>query len=154
MILMDTAAGAQTGAADLMRAGIELVRTNGTPAIFDVIQAFFGTGERADVLRARTRTKLEQMDPVAFTEFGEELLTYPSVLDRLATLEIPTMVIVGENDTGLRGAADSLAATVPGAVLVVVPDAAHSPHDENRAAWLSAVEDHLTRVDASCEAQT
>lgn len=149
LVLMDTAAGAMAGAADFMRAGIELVRTQGTGALFELIQGFLGTGARADVLRARQRTKLEQMDPVAFTELGEELLTYPSVLDRLATLDIPTTVVVGENDTGLRPAADALAATIPGAVLVVVPDAAHSPQDENRDAWLAAVESHLARQPAS-----
>ena len=128
-----------------MRGGIELVRTQGTRAVYDVVQPFLGTGERADVMRERLRTKLEQMDPVAFAELGEELLTYPSMLDRLATLAIPTTVVVGENDNGLRPAADALAATVPGAVLVVVPDAAHSPQDENRDAWLDAIENHLAR---------
>jgi pimeloyl-ACP methyl ester carboxylesterase len=146
LILMDTAAGAQPGAADLLRGGFELVRTQGMLALYEVIQPFLGAGERADVLRARQRTKLEQMDPVAFTELGEELLTYPSILDRLAMLDLPTTVIVGENDTGLRAAADALSSTIPGAVLVVVPDAAHSPQDENRDAWLAAVEQHLTRA--------
>jgi pimeloyl-ACP methyl ester carboxylesterase len=149
LVLMDTAAGAMPGAADFMRAGIELVRSQGTRALFDVVQGFLGTGERAEVMRARQRTKLDQMDPVAFTELGEELLTYPSVLDRLATLDLPTTVIVGENDAGLRPAADALAATIPGAVLVVVPDAAHSPQDENRDAWLAAVEAHLARQQAT-----
>jgi pimeloyl-ACP methyl ester carboxylesterase len=91
------------------------------------------------------------MDPVAFTELGEELLTYPSVLDRLATLDIPTTVIVGEKDAGLRPAADALAATIPGAAIVVVPGAAHSPQDENRDAWLTAVEAHLARQHATEE---
>ena len=151
LVLMDTAAGAMARATDFMRSGIELVRAQGTGALFEVIQGFLGTGERADVLRERQRTKLEQMDPVAFTELGEELLTYPSVLDRLATLAIPTTVVVGENDTGLRPAADALAATIPGAVLVVIPDAAHSPQDENRDAWLAAVEGHLERSEASAK---
>ena len=149
LVLMDTAAGAMAGAEDFMRAGIELVRTQGTGALFELIQGFLGTGERADMMRARQRTKLEQMDPVSFTELGEELLTYPSVLDRLATLDIPTTVVVGENDVGLRPAADALAATIPGAVLVVVPDAAHSPQDENRDAWLAAVDGHLARQQAA-----
>jgi pimeloyl-ACP methyl ester carboxylesterase len=151
LILMDTAAAAMGGASDFMRGGIELVRSRGTEALFEVIQPFLGTGERADVLRARLRTKLGQMDPIAFTAFGEELLAYPSMLDRLSTLHLPTTVIVGENDTGLRPAADALASTIPGAVLVVVPGAAHSPQDENRAAWLTAVEDHLTRAQPSRE---
>jgi pimeloyl-ACP methyl ester carboxylesterase len=149
LVLMDTAAGAQAGAADMMRAGFELVRTQGMLALYEVIQPFLGTGERADVLRQRQRTKLEQMDPVAFTELGEELLTYPSILEQLATIAVPTTVIVGEKDTGLRDAADALGTTIPGAVLMVIADAAHSPQDENRDAWLAAVEQHLARAAAS-----
>ncbi len=146
LILMDTAAGAQPGAADLLRGGFELVRAQGMLALYEVIQPFLGTGERAEVMRQRQRTKLEQTDPVAFTELGEELLVYPSVLDELATLDLPTTVIVGENDNGLRDAADALGATIAGAVLAVIPDAAHSPQDENRDAWLAAVNAHLTRA--------
>jgi pimeloyl-ACP methyl ester carboxylesterase len=145
LVLMDTAAGATSRTSDFMRGGIELVRAKGTRAVYDVVQLFLGTGERADVMRDRLCTKLEQMDPVAFVALGEELLSYPSRLDQLATVDIPTTVVVGENDNGLRPAADELAATVPGAVLVVVPGAAHSPQDENRAAWLDAIENHLSR---------
>jgi pimeloyl-ACP methyl ester carboxylesterase len=148
LILMDTAAGAQPGAADLLRGGFELVRTQGMLALYEAIQPFLGRGERADVMRARQRTKLEQMDPLAFTELGEELLTYPSILDELATLDLPTTVVVGANDNGLRAAADELAATIPAAVLVVVPDAAHSPQDENRDVWLATVEQHLVRANS------
>jgi len=32
------------------------------------------------------------------------------------------------------------------AVLVVIPDTAHSPQDENRDAWLAAIEAHLARA--------
>jgi pimeloyl-ACP methyl ester carboxylesterase len=85
------------------------------------------------------------MDPVAFTTLGAELLSHRSVLDRLAGLAVPTTVLVGEHDTGLRGAADDLTATIPGAHLVVIPDAAHSPQVENRTAWLEAMHSHLTR---------
>lgn len=151
LVLMDTAAGAMGGASDFLRGGIDLVRTQGTRAVYDVVQIFLGTGERADVMRERLRTKLEQMDPVAFVALGEELLSYPSLVDRLATVVIPTTVVVGENDNGLRPAADELAATVPGAVLVVVPDASHSPQDENRAAWLEAIENHLARTQLTVE---
>lgn len=146
LVLMDTAAGARGSNADMMRAGIEMVRTQGTSALYELIQGFLGEGEHADTQRARMKTKLGRMDAVAFTELGEELLTYPSILDRLAGLDLPTTVIVGENDDGLRGPADDLAAAIPGAELVVIPDAAHSPQDENRDAWLAAVEHHLARV--------
>jgi len=84
-----------TGANDFMRGGIELVRTGGTAALFDVISPFLGTGERADVMRERQRIKLEQMDPIAFVELAEALLSYPSMLDQLTALAIPTTVVVG-----------------------------------------------------------
>ncbi len=146
LILMDTAAEASADNTDMMRAGIEQVRIQGTSALYELIQGFLGEGALADSRRARMQTKLGQMDPVAFTELGEELLTYPSVLDQLAGLRIPTTVIVGVNDHALRGRADDLAATIPGAELVVIPDAAHSPQEENRDAWLAAVGHHLSRV--------
>ncbi len=84
------------------------------------------------------------MDPVAFCTLGEELLTHPSILRsarRASTGPPPSSV--GEHDAGRRGAADDLAATIPGARLAVVPDAGHSPQVENRAAWLQAMRSHL-----------
>jgi 3-oxoadipate enol-lactonase len=147
LVLMDTAAGAAADNAQMMRAGIEMVRTQGTAALYELIQGFLGDGDAADAQRARVRRKLAQMDPVAFTELGEELLTYPSVLGRLGGIAVPTTVIVGVDDHGLRGAADDLATAIPGAELVVIPDAAHSPQEENRDAWLDAVRHHLSRVD-------
>ena len=148
LVLMDTAAGSAVDNAEMMRAGIEMVRTQGTSALYELLQGFLGEGDAAEAQRVAMKTKLSQMDPVAFTELGDELITYPSILDRLPGLGIPTTVIVGVNDHGLRGAADDLAATIPGAELVVIPDAAHSPQEENRDAWLVAVEGHLARVDA------
>jgi 3-oxoadipate enol-lactonase len=55
-------------------------------------------------------------------------------------------VIVGADDTGLRAAADDLAATIPEAVFELIPDAGHSPQLENRSAWMRAVQAHLARV--------
>jgi pimeloyl-ACP methyl ester carboxylesterase len=146
LVLMDTAAGSVVDNAEMMRAGIDMVRTQGTSALYDMIQRFLGEGEQADAQRGAMKAKLAQMDPVAFTELGDELITYPSIIDQLAGLEIPTTVLVGVNDHALRGAADDLASTIPGAELAVIPDAAHSPQQANRGAWLAAVEQHLARV--------
>ncbi len=86
------------------------------------------------------------MDPVAFVCFGEELLSYEGSVQQLAQLDLPTTVLVGANDFGLRGAADAMAATIPGAHLTVIEDAAHSPQVENRDGWLKAVGDHFDRL--------
>jgi pimeloyl-ACP methyl ester carboxylesterase len=129
-----------------MRAGFALSETGGMAAVFEALAPYLGEGEAGDRARAAVKAKYDQVDPVAFRTLGEELLVHPSVLDRLATLEVPTTVLVGEHDTGLRPEADALAATIPGAVLVVIPDAAHSPQEEHREAWLAAVVEHLQRT--------
>lgn len=147
LLLMDTgaAAGPEGPSQAFMRAGFTLARDGGMLAVFEAISPYMGEGEEADGARAVLRHKYERMDPVAFAALGEELLTHASVLDRLAGLDLPTTVLVGETD-GLRPEADVLAATIPGAALRVIPDAAHSPQVENRGAWLEVVQEHLARV--------
>ena len=87
------------------------------------------------------------MDVEAFDALGRGLGEYPSMLERLgAEVTVPVTVIVGENDTGLRPAADAFHDAIPGSTLVVIPDAGHSPQDENPAAWLAALRAHLARA--------
>lgn len=147
LILMDTGAGAsEPGAShDLMRGGFALAATDGMMAVYELIAPFLGEGEAGDAARAHVRHGYERMDAVAFTTLGEELLVHRSVLAELAALDVPTTVMVGENDGGLRGAADDLAAIIPGAVLEVIADAGHSPQTDQPAAWLAVVEAHLAR---------
>ena len=102
--------------------------------------------ERRTVLKTRLQQKMSGMDPEAFMGFARALNTYPSMVDDLKTITCPTTVIVGENDEGLRDASDVMAKEVPGAELVVIPNAGHSPQEDDPAAWLEAVEKHLARV--------
>jgi pimeloyl-ACP methyl ester carboxylesterase len=146
LVLMDTgaAATAEGPSHQLMRAGLALAQERGMLAVYDTIAPFMGEGEAGDRARTDLRGKYERMDPVAFVTLGDELLTHASVLDRLAGLDLPTTVVVGEHD-GLRTEADDLAATIPGSVLHVIPDAAHSPQVENREAWMKVVQEHLAQ---------
>lgn len=143
LVLMDTAArAAGDGPDNPMRAGIEYVRSTGD--LMGLLGSF------SAMLPADVRSELERswsvMDPVAFVALGDALLTHDDgLLERLAALSTPTTVIVGEHDTGLRQGADDLAATIRGAHLVVIPGAGHSPQQENRGAWLSAMRAHLAR---------
>jgi pimeloyl-ACP methyl ester carboxylesterase len=144
LILMDTAARPHSATMDWLQGGIEIARTQGMTALSEIIAPFVPEG----VTRDRLLAKYAQMDAAAFAALGEELFGFDDVLSRLATLSMPVTVIVGENDVGLRPAADDLTATIPGAVLNVIPDAAHSPQDENAEAWLAAVHGHLARLPA------
>ncbi len=93
---------------------------------------------------ARIEAKLLGMDPAAYLGLGDQ--AFDGVLERLGEIRCPTTVIVGEQDVFFREPSNELEAGIAGARQVVIPDAAHSPQMENRAAWLDAVREHLTRV--------
>lgn len=50
------------------------------------------------------------------------------VIDGLPHIAVPTLVVVGADDTAFLGAADYMAAKIPGARKVVVPAAGHAPN--------------------------
>jgi pimeloyl-ACP methyl ester carboxylesterase len=143
LLLMDTGAGASddAGGHSFLRGGFDAARRHGLMAVHEAISQVIPEHQRA-----RVRRCWEQLDVEAFTTLGEELLVHPSVLPLLACLDLPTTVLVGADDTGLRAAADDLAATIPGAALVVIDGAGHSPQEDQPEAWLAAVEGHLARL--------
>ena len=72
---------------------------------------------------------------------GEEIPLDPPAAERLAEISAPTLILYGDKDvTDVRLAAGPLAATIPGARLAVIPDAAHLPQMERpssstRSSW-------------------
>lgn len=50
------------------------------------------------------------------------------VIDGLPGIAVPTLVVVGAEDTPFLGAADYMAAKIPGARKVVIPAAGHAPN--------------------------
>ncbi len=71
-----------------------------------------------------------------------------SLRSRLAEIACPTTVIVGEHDHPLVEQAPTLAAEVPGASLIVIPGAYHSPQLTHPEEWRGAVEAHLAAASA------
>ncbi len=140
LVLMDTAGEPPKGVPmeDFFRAGIDVVRSGGMEAIAAVMGPMTPEEDRDRALAG-----LRAMDPAAFIGLAEALIDHPSALDQLGALRVPTTVLVGEHDLPLRAASDDLAAAVPGAHLVVIPEAMHSPQIENRDAWLEAMRAHL-----------
>jgi pimeloyl-ACP methyl ester carboxylesterase len=66
------------------------------------------------------------------------------LLQHLQDFKLPILVITGEDDR-IVPTADSLklAGELPGAKLVVIPEAGHVPHEEQPAAFMQAVEQFL-----------
>ncbi len=75
-----------------------------------------------------------------------EIVTQPDQLAELAAISVPTLGIVGDQDAMFLRPMDDIVRTVPGARLVVVPDAGHSPQFENSAAWIAAMLEFLDSI--------
>lgn len=159
LVLMDTHHGPVEGLApDLVALGLEVLRTQGLAALLDLRAQVVPSSPSAAELHLRaTRpgyaewadAKVHACAPAMYAAMGVELTTRPDRLADLATVQVPTRVVVGAEDHDFRAPCRRLAATVPGADLVVVPDAAHSPQFENPEAWWRAVAPFLAAEDPS-----
>ncbi len=66
------------------------------------------------------------------------------VIESLPSINVPALVIVGANDTPFIAASDYMAAKIPGAQKVVIPDAGHSANIDQPAAFNAALLGFLT----------
>ena len=117
--------------------------------------------------RGPTRVQFRDKDPIGWQEFHDRLaagsgrghaltlrgvqMTRPSVFDlgdRLAKLEVPTLVMTGDEDEPCLEPALFLKRMIPTAGLVVIPKAGHTINLEEPDAFNRALLDFLTAVDA------
>jgi pimeloyl-ACP methyl ester carboxylesterase len=155
LVLMDTGAAPAARVGDFFGGVFPIAREQGMPAVFALLRDFWlqqngapgpaGAAPSPEVV-ARVESKFARMDPEAFIALAGALGEYPSMVERLGEISCPTTVIVGANDTGLRSSADVLAAGIPGATLVVIADAGHSPQEDQPEAWTAAVQHHLASL--------
>jgi pimeloyl-ACP methyl ester carboxylesterase len=149
LVLMDTHHGGVEGREEShVDLGMEILRTQGMEAL-QRIMADMGRSERSPAeerLRADrpgyaawADTKVYRSSPAMFAAMAPALLRRPDRLPELAGLDRPTLVVVGAEDVDFLDAAARMGAAIPGAQLVVVPDAAHSPQLENPSVWWDAV---------------
>lgn len=72
------------------------------------------------------------------------------VIEMLGTIKVPSLVVVGADDTPFLAASDYMAAKIPGARKVVIPRAGHAVNIDQPQAFIDAVLpflDSLPRVD-------
>lgn len=159
LILMDTHHGAVEVDRAVVDLGVEMARSHGTGAIADMMASATGPGpldtaahqrvcaERPGYFErgvAMTRTSSSAM----FAAMLLEMAAVSSRLDALATLEVPTLVLVGDQDLPFIPASEAMASAIPGAQLVVLPDAGHSPQFEAPDAWWAAMSSFLAGLPA------
>lgn len=158
LVLMDTATGSLDGSESgsdenvaLMRLGIELCRAEGIGAIAAVLE--MGDQPLDSPAHARLAElpewrlweskKFLACSPEMWCAMVETFLTVEDRMESLSALSMPTLVMVGEQDRPFLKVSKRMAETIPGAELVVIPDAGHSPQFENPHAWYSAVSGFL-----------
>jgi len=100
-------------------------------------------------IRTRLRAQRLQNDPrgLANSLRGMGAGRQPPLWDRLATLDIPTLLIAGQLDAKYRGIAHQMALALPDVRTVIVPGAGHAVHLEQPNAFIQNVLEFLDRIE-------
>jgi 3-oxoadipate enol-lactonase len=130
LVLTDTGAAAQGLVNRVKIAALSPVWR--TPArrfiASQVVNVLFGATARRDQpeLVATWRDRFLAQDPASMMTVGHALVQRDDVTARLAEIRVPTLVIVGEQDVDPGVAASvALAARIPGARFIALPDTGH-----------------------------
>lgn len=99
-----------------------------------------GSAERANV---------SHRDASGLARAARGMLTQrdASVMETLPTIKVPSLVVVGADDTPFLAASDYMAAKIPGAEKVVIPGAGHAANIDQPKAFNEAVLSFLDRLD-------
>lgn len=144
LVLMDTSPDRVGVEEELVELAVEVVERDGLAALLELQRALGGPLETEVGRRLRERrpdwrevsdAKFLRCSPAMYVTMARALTTAPDRTARLATLDVPTLVLVGEHDGLLREPSDRLVSAIPDAKLVVVPDAGHNPQLENPPAF-------------------
>ena len=157
LIFMDTAPGSPPGIdPDVVAFGVAIVQAEGMAALRAAQDELDPLGSPAyqRVLRDRpgfreyAARKWAALSPVMWAALAVEITSQADELAELAAAaaQLPTLVIVGEQDTPFLPGSSAIASAVPGAQLAVIPDAGHSPQFESPDAWHTTLRGFLDGI--------
>lgn len=127
--------------AQVAEAACEMALTQGMEAVAAAQQAIGAPQTDADAQR------LLRTDPEAFAGLMRDMRAASDRLDALGGVTVPTLVVCGTDDVGLRGPSKRLAEAIPGARLHWFDGAGHSPHVDDPARFAALVGDFVASVD-------
>jgi 3-oxoadipate enol-lactonase len=140
LVLADTRAGADNEEGkQKRRETIELARHEGPVAVARaMLPGMVGksTREREPSVYAMMRAMLESASVDSLVGASEAMMNRPDATASLATIDVPTLIIVGEEDA-LTPPKESRAmhAAIPGSRLAIIPGAGHVSNVERPAAF-------------------
>jgi len=155
LILMDTSPGPVPGFDPaIMELGAELALREGKAALKAALDAVapLETPAYRRLLDERPGyqefcdRKWDDLSVVMWAALARAIAHQPDELADLAALSLPVLVVVGELDAPFLAPSRAMAATIPGARLVVVPQAGHSPQFEAPEEWIAAVDGFLASL--------
>jgi pimeloyl-ACP methyl ester carboxylesterase len=158
LVLMDTHHRGVKMDRGLVDLAVAVARTEGMEALANAMDALneesepLGTEADARLKAERPgyaefgRRKLLNSSPEMWAKLAIEVIDHPDTLDDLGSLDVPTLVVVGEQDKPFRKASKRMADAIPGAQLVVLPEAGHSPQFETPERWWDAVSGFLATL--------
>jgi pimeloyl-ACP methyl ester carboxylesterase len=156
LVLMDTSSGPPEGIdGSLLDLGVAVVREHGMETMSQLQDANDDPMATPASLRLRAerpgweeyeRRKFVACAAEMWAAMAPKMLSQGDRLDALASLTIPVLVMVGEQDRPFLGPSQRMAKAIPRARLVVLPDAGHSPQFENTEAWWEALTSFLQEV--------
>ena len=100
-------------------------------------------------LSASPEVGTDDHDPTGLALAARGILTQRDarIIESLPKVAVPTLVLVGADDSGFLAAADYMAAKIPGAVHAVLPDAGHASNIDQPDAFNREVTRFLDRED-------
>lgn len=94
------------------------------------------------------RTRMLANDPAGLAGMGTEILSAPDRTAELAAVDLPKLVLYGENDTTWPPEVQAVMAQRLSADRVVIPGSAHSPNVEAPETTASALNEFWNRAEA------
>ena len=136
LVLMDSGPSALTGArADVLPFMKPILLEGGLLAVWEASEALGPTNPArpAATVAAKEFLKARMLgnSPAGLLAMADSLTTEPDRVAELAKLDLPLLVMYGEDDDAWSPAAQDEMASRLGAPVIVVPDAFHSPAAEN-----------------------
>jgi len=134
LVLVDTAAEITSKMHTQDRARlVEIARDQGMEAVFE---EQLRISPVADQLRAQAallelwRQQFLLTSREAYIHCARAVAKRKPLLDRLHTIEVPTLIICGENDDPMMEASRQMHERIPGSELVIISGAGHTPQIE------------------------
>jgi 2-succinyl-6-hydroxy-2,4-cyclohexadiene-1-carboxylate synthase len=139
------------GYAELRKKLDEIARRDGMEAAFEydalhnpLLRRHF---EKHPELREIAKSRICRTSVEGFTNAGQALLHWPGVTSRVGEISVPTLVMLGAEDTAFRQPSKDLAKAIPASNLKLVPKAGHSPHEERPTTFNKFLIEFLNKID-------